>query len=138
MKINFFNEVKKPETAIDFITAERHIRQLLKKEGRKLGEINITFTSNEHILEVNKKYLNHNYFTDIITFNNGVRNVVSGDLLISMDEVAINARKYQHPLENELLRVILHGVLHLVGYDDSNEEETRIMRKKEDTYLCEL
>lgn len=138
MKINFFSEVFDLSALVDSIAIESRIKNLLKKEGRKLGEINITFTSNQRILEINKKFLDHSYYTDIITFNYSVRNVISGDLLISVDQVGINARKYKFDFNQELSRVILHGVLHLVGFNDSNDEEIRIMRKKEDTYLSGL
>ncbi len=138
MKINYFYDVYKKKAIVDAIVVERLIKNLLRKEEKKLGEINITFTGNPAILEVNQKFLNHSYYTDIITFNYCKKNVVSGDLLISLDQVEINSRKYKSIFERELLRVIIHGVLHLVGYNDTSEDEIRIMRKKEDTYLCEL
>ncbi len=140
MNINFFYDIDISEKGaiVDTIVVKRLIKNLLVQEGKKLGEINITFTDNEHILEINKRFLNHNYYTDIITFNNCVKNVISGDLLISIEQVEINTRKYKFSSEMELYRVILHGVLHLVGFNDSNDDEIRIMRKKEDTYLCGL
>lgn len=138
MKIRFFYDLVCHNEVVDENTVRKLIINLLKKEEKKLGEINITFTSNQHILEVNKKFLNHSYYTDVITFNNCIKNVISGDLLISVDQVAINARKYKFAPEKEMLRVILHGILHLTGYNDSSDEEIRIIRKKEDTYLCGL
>lgn len=138
MKINYFYDISKKSAIVDEVVAEKLINNLVRKEGKKLGEINITFTKNPTILEINRKFLNHNYFTDIITFNYCVKNVVSGDLLISVDQVELNSRKYKSSFEGELLRVIIHGVLHLVGYNDTNEDEIRMMRKKEDTYLCRL
>ena len=138
MKINFFFDISRKSEIIDTILATKLIKNLLVQEKKKLGEINVTFTDNKRILAINKEFLNHNYYTDIITFNNCIKNVVNGDLLISLDQVEINARKYRYSTEKELLRVILHGVLHLVGYNDSNDDEIRIMRKKEDTYLCGL
>ncbi|MBN1143145.1 MAG: rRNA maturation RNase YbeY [Bacteroidales bacterium] len=138
MKINFFYDIHKKNAIVDTIVVEKRIKNLLRNEGKKLGEINITFTSNQRILEVNEKFLGHHYYTDVITFNYCVKNVITGDLLISIDQVEINARKYNFKFEKEILRVILHGVLHLVGYNDSSEEEIRMMRKKEDTYLCGL
>jgi len=138
LKIHFFHDVIGQSAIVDPIAVRKLIANLLRKEGKKLGEINITFTSNKHILEVNRRFLNHNYYTDIITFNSCVKNVISGDLLISIDQVAINARKYKIDRERELIRVILHGILHLAGYNDSNENEIKVIRKKEDTYLCGL
>lgn len=138
MKINYFFDISEKQAIVDAIVVEKLIKNLLRKEGKKLGEINITFTGNPGILEINQKFLDHNYYTDIITFNYCTKNVVSGDLLISVDQVDLNSRKYKTIFERELLRVIIHGVLHLVGYNDTNEDEIEIMRKKEDTYLCGL
>jgi rRNA maturation RNase YbeY len=138
LKINFYSDVLEKSAIVDTKGVKKRIKNLLRKEGKRLGEINITITNNQRILEINKKFLDHNYYTDIITFDYSVKNVISGDLLISIDQVEINAQKYKFDFDKELSRVILHGVLHLVGFNDSNEEEIRIMRKKEDTYLSEL
>jgi probable rRNA maturation factor len=88
---------------------------LIKEEKKKLGEINIVFTSNSKILEINKYYLKHSYYTDVITFNNNKRDIIYGDIYISVDQVIINAKKYNTEIYNELTRVIIHGVLHLIG-----------------------
>ncbi len=137
MKINFFYDEVFPGAIVNAIVIRRKIKNLLKIERKKLGEINITFTHNQRILEINRKFLNHNYFTDVITFGDCIKNLVSGDLLISVDQVEINAKKYRIGVEVEMMRVILHGILHLIGYNDSNEEEIRIIRNKEDMYLCD-
>jgi rRNA maturation RNase YbeY len=86
-------------------------------------------------LDVNKKYLQHDYYTDIITFDYCEGDVLSGDLFISVDSVRENASFYGTDFENELNRVIVHGVLHLIGYDDHTEEDIAVMRSKEDFYL---
>ena len=106
-------------------------------EARRLGDISIIFCSDLYILDVNRKYLNHDYYTDIITFDYCEGDLLSGDLFISIDSVRENAAFYGTAFENELNRVIVHGVLHLIGYDDHTEEEIAQMRSKEDFYLLQ-
>ena len=106
-------------------------------EARRLGDISIIFCSDQYILDVNRKYLNHDYYTDIITFDYCEGDLLSGDLFISIDSVRENAAFYGTAFENELNRVIVHGVLHLIGYDDHTEEEIAQMRSKEDFYLLQ-
>lgn len=106
-----------------------------ESEVKKLGDISIIFCSDNYILDVNIKYLHHDYFTDIITFDYCEGNVLSGDLFISIDSVRENAVEYGTEFEDELNRVIVHGVLHLIGYDDHTEEDQKEMRSKEDYYL---
>ncbi|MBR1699600.1 MAG: rRNA maturation RNase YbeY [Bacteroidales bacterium] len=106
-------------------------------EARRLGDISIIFCSDQYILEVNRKYLNHDYYTDIITFDYCEGDLLSGDLFISVDSVRENAAFYGTAFEIELNRVIVHGVLHLIGYDDHTEEEIAQMRSKEDFYLLQ-
>ena len=106
-------------------------------EARRLGDISIIFCSDQYILDVNRKYLNHDYYTDIITFDYCEGDLLSGDLFISIDSVRENAAFYGTAFENELNRVIVHGVLHLIGYDDHAEEEIAQMRSKEDFYLLQ-
>ena len=106
-------------------------------EARRLGDISIIFCSDQYILDVNRKYLNHDYYTDIITFDYCEGDLLSGDLFISINSVRENAAFYGTAFENELNRVIVHGVLHLIGYDDHTEEEIALMRSKEDFYLLQ-
>lgn len=106
-------------------------------EARRLGDISIIFCSDQYILDVNRKYLNHDYYTDIITFDYCEGDLLSGDLFISINSVRENAAFYGTAFENELNRVIVHGVLHLIGYDDHTEEEIAQMRSKEDFYLLQ-
>lgn len=103
--------------------------------GISVGDINIIFCSDSFILELNNKYLKHNYFTDIITFDNSQDNVISGDLYISIDTVKSNAIEYAATFENELYRVIIHGILHLLGYDDKTKEQSIVMREMENKCL---
>ena len=104
-------------------------------EIRSLGDINIIFCSDNYILDVNMKYLQHDYFTDIITFDYCEKKVLSGDLFISVDSVRENSVYYGTEFEDELNRVIVHGLLHLIGYDDHSEEDVKVMREKENYYL---
>ena len=111
------------------------LRFVAQSEVRRLGDIGIIFCSDNYILDVNMKYLQHDYFTDIITFDYCEDDVLSGDLFISIDSVRDNASYYGTEFEDELNRVIVHGILHLAGYDDHTEDEQKQMRSKEDYYL---
>ena len=104
-------------------------------EIRSLGDVNIIFCSDNYIPDVNMKYLQHDYFTDIITFDYCEKKVLSGDLFISVDSVRENSVYYGTEFEDELNRVIVHGLLHLIGYDDHSEEDVKVMREKENYYL---
>lgn len=132
--VRFFSE------DIDFVFKKRMLTKSWLKmvsgsELKKLGDINIIFCSDNYILDINIKYLQHDYFTDIITFDYCTSDTLSGDLFISIDSVKENASFYGNSFENELNRVIVHGLLHLIGYDDHCEEDILIMREKEDYYL---
>lgn len=111
------------------------INQVILDNGFIRGDINYIFTSNNNILTVNQKFLNHNYFTDIITFNYNVDNVINSDIYISLDTVKENSVLYNVTFDNELCRVMIHGILHLLGYNDSTEKEKAIMRNLEDKNL---
>lgn len=106
------------------------------QEGKQLGAVSVIFCSDPYLLEVNKKYLRHNYFTDIITFDYCSGDTLSGDLFISVDSVRENARFYGTEFSEELNRVIVHGLLHLIGYDDQTEAEQQEMRAKENACLA--
>lgn len=113
----------------------RWLKFVAGSELKQLGDVNIIFCSDNYILDVNMKYLQHDYFTDIITFDYCEGNVLSGDLFISIDSVRENAIFYKTEFSDELNRVIVHGLLHLIGYDDHSEEDVKVMRSKEDYYL---
>ncbi len=104
-------------------------------EIKTLGDISIIFCSDNYILDVNIRYLHHDYFTDVITFDYCEGNKLSGDLFISIDSVRENAIEFGTEFDEELHRVIVHGLLHLIGYDDHTPEDQRVMRSKEDYYL---
>ena len=114
---------------------EKHIKYLIIKEVKQIGDISLILCSDKYLLDINIKYLNHNYYTDIITFNYVEDNVISGDLFISIDTVKENAKEYDVVWMKELYRVIFHGVLHLIGYNDKTGDEKKIMREKENLYL---
>ena len=125
---------------IDFVFKHKRLNNswlklVAESEIKKLGNINIIFCSDNYILDVNVKYLGHDYFTDIITFDYCVKNILSGDLFISIDTVRDNAEFYKTEFNDELNRAIVHGLLHLIGYDDHTQEEQKIMREKENYYL---
>jgi len=118
--------------------AKRLIHYIVQQEKKKLGEINVIFTSNENILEINKAYLSHNYYTDVITFGSNYKDYISGDIYISIDQVINNSERYKTQRVEELFRVIIHGVLHLVGYDDIRTMDKSSMKEKEEVYLKTL
>lgn len=113
----------------------RWLKMVAGSEMRRLGAVNIIFCSDNYILDVNMKYLQHDYFTDIITFDYCEKDILSGDLFISIDSVRENAQFYGTEFVDELNRVMVHGLLHLIGYDDHSEEDIVVMRQKENYYL---
>lgn len=115
-----------------------HLNSLIKNELKKTGDISVIFCSDEYLLAMNKEYLQHDYYTDIITFDYVEGNVISGDLFISIDRINENAVEFKTETIRELYRVVFHGTLHLVGYNDKSAEEQKIMREKENYYLDEV
>ncbi|WP_283391652.1 rRNA maturation RNase YbeY [Millionella massiliensis] len=112
------------------------VRAAVAEEGFKVGEINVIFCSDPYLLEINRHYLHHDYFTDIITFDYCENGVLSGDLFISVDTVKGNSEEYQVMFHVELLRVIIHGVMHLAGYKDKTDPDAAKMRERENHYLA--
>ena len=113
----------------------RWLRFVAEAEAKRIGDVNIIFCSDPYILDVNINYLGHDYYTDIITFDYVEDSVLSGDLFISIDSVRENASFYGAEFPVELRRVMVHGILHLIGYDDHTPDEQAEMRSKEDYYL---
>lgn len=111
------------------------IKSIIEKEKHVLGNLNYTFVSDESLLKINIEYLKHNTYTDIITFNYNEGKKVSGDIFISVDRVKENAQKFDVSFEEELHRVIIHGVLHLCGYKDKTKTDSDLMRSKENASL---
>lgn len=114
------------------------IKTIVENNKKEVGEISYIFCSDEQLLEINKEFLNHDYYTDIITFDYSETDVVSGDLFISIERIKDNAETLKTSYQEELHRVIIHGVLHLLGYKDKTEEESENMRKLEDECLLIL
>jgi rRNA maturation RNase YbeY len=117
------------------LAIKKWLKGTLENEGFTLGEINYIFCSDNYILKINKDYLNHNYFTDIITFNYNEGKKVNADIFISIDTVKSNANSRKIDFYNELHRVMVHGILHLVGYNDKTPTQQIEMTSKEDYYL---
>ena len=111
------------------------LTKVCQKEGRTLGEVSIIFCSDDYLLEVNQKHLNHDYYTDVITFDYTEEKLVSGDLFISIDRVVDNAKSFGVPTLDEAHRIIVHGTLHLIGYTDKETNDKEEMTAKEDFYL---
>ncbi len=108
------------------------ISKVILSENKKEGDINYIFCDDEYILEINKQYLDHDYYTDIISFDYTVGNELSGDIFISIDRVKENAIDFNASFDDELKRVVIHGVLHYCGYKDKSKQDEALMRDKED------
>ncbi|WP_430467108.1 rRNA maturation RNase YbeY [Winogradskyella ouciana] len=111
------------------------ISKTIKEENCKEGEINYIFCSDQYLHKINVEFLNHDTFTDIISFDYSVGKELHGDVYISVDRVAENAKEFNVKFEDELSRVMIHGILHYCGYKDKTEEDKKQMRSKEDHYL---
>jgi len=111
------------------------IEQLIIEEGKEMGEITYIFCNDKFLLERNQKYLNHDTLTDIITFDYCQGDIISSDIMISIDRVKENSTIFENSFSDELKRVMSHGILHLIGYDDYNEKDKEIMREKENYYM---
>ena len=134
--VSFFTQ----DTAFTFKEkrlTSRWLKFVAESESKRLGDIAIIFCSDNYILDVNIKYLQHDYYTDIITFDYCEGDRLSGDLFISVDSVRENASFYGVEFADELNRVIVHGLLHLIGYDDHSKEDIAVMRAKENYYLSQ-
>jgi len=111
------------------------IEQLIIEEGKEMGEITYIFCNDKFLLERNQKYLNHDTLTDIITFDYCQGDIISSDIMISIDRVKENSTIFENSFSDELKRVMSHGILHLIGYNDYNEKNKEIMRVKENYYM---
>ena len=126
---------------VDFTLKERgklksFINSLIVKEKKNLNNLNYIFCNDKALLEINRKYLDHNFYTDVITFDlSSSRKEILADIYISVDRIKENAKSLKLSLKEELHRVMFHGLLHLCGYNDKTEAQKKLMRKKEDFYL---
>jgi len=112
------------------------LEDIIFSEDKKLGEINYIFCDDEYLLKVNQDYLQHDYYTDIITFDYVKGKTISGEIFVSLQRISDNASTLSKEYEEELRRVLAHGILHLSGYKDKTREEEQLMRSKEDFYLA--
>ncbi len=137
MAIRFYDE-KIPKQKIGRRILKKWIEEEIFRRNKIPGDLNIIFTSDNYLRQLNRKHLSRDYFTDIISFDYTKDKTVSGDLFISIHRVRENALSYNVSFENELNRVIIHGILHLLGYNDENEKEKDVMRREEDICLNAL
>ena len=115
-----------------------YLNSLLIGESKQIGDINFIFCSDEYLLQINKEFLDHDYYTDVITFDTSESEddkKISGDIFVSIDSVRANSEFYEVSFEAELARVMAHGVFHLIGYDDCDDDSKILMRAKEDSFL---
>ncbi|HHX32398.1 MAG TPA: rRNA maturation RNase YbeY, partial [Bacteroidales bacterium] len=126
-----FPNIKKRETSA-------WIKKIANSYNKKVGNVGYLFCNDEKILEINRQYLDHDFYTDIISFDYSEGDIISGDIFISLDTVRSNSQKYNTDYKEELHRVIIHGVLHLCGLDDKMEEDANHMREAENSALKQL
>jgi probable rRNA maturation factor len=118
--------------------ALKKIGEVIAKEQKISGDLSFIITNDEHLKEINVEFLEHDYYTDVITFNYNEGKIINGEVYISLDRVKENSENYKVSLELELLRVLIHGTLHLVGYDDADQKSKSEMRRMEDYWLESL
>jgi probable rRNA maturation factor len=131
----YFNDLDSSCRIKNRMAVKRWLSGVISSGGKKLGDISVILCSDDYLLDVNNKYLDHNYYTDIITFDYTEKDVVGGDLFISYDRVKENAKQEGVLIQQELRRVMVHGVLHLLGLKDKTKKEASIMRAAEDVAL---
>lgn len=130
-----FNYKSTKFRVIKALNHKRWLENVVIQEGRKISLVDFVFTDDEEIIAINREFLKHNYFTDVITFDYSSDDHVAGEIYISTETVRRNAKEYGTTAVGEFRRIMVHGVLHLCGYGDSLEDEVRVMRLKEDCYL---
>jgi rRNA maturation RNase YbeY len=130
MAISYTSEgIGKP--VLNYTIINKWLKNVIKNSGNRIGELTYIFCDDDYLKEINIKYLSHDFFTDIISFDFSEGSIISGDFFISLDRIKENSQIFGNSVEEELLRVIIHGLLHLLGLNDTNEEEKEIMRNRE-------
>ena len=127
--INFYSENDFKLENIDLY--KNWLNRVISSEDKRLGEINYIFCDDEYLLDINQRFLDHDTYTDIISFDDSMGNLLNGDIYISTERVEENAAEFNEDFETELKRVIVHGILHYCGYQDKSEEDAALMRRKE-------
>lgn len=136
MNIQFFNEdVELPR--LDVERVKKWLNFIAKKHDKVVGDLSYIFCSDDYLLSVNRQYLDHDYLTDIITFDYTEGSIISGDVFISTDRVSENAIEFNVSDDEELLRVISHGVLHLIGFNDKNDADQKVMTQQENASILD-
>ena len=133
MRINLFVDYPRAPK-FERVRLTALVRRILKEEDKIADSINIVLVSDDYLLEVNRKFLNHNYRTDVISFDLADTDSIEGEIYVSVDRARVQARRYDVPLEKEVLRLIVHGVLHLCGWDDKTRSQKLRMRKRENAF----
>ena len=131
----FYDGIK--EKISDHAEVKRFLLKVIRNENKTPGDLNLILTTDEQLLKINREFLKHDYLTDVIAFDYSERSVVSGEIYISIDTVKRNSHKYKVSFSEEIIRVMIHGVLHLCGYDDRSEAGSEIMKKREDERVDE-
>ena len=131
----YFHEEDRKVPGIDKDKIVSAVNKICELSNRKAGDINFIFCSDEYLINMNRKYLEHDYYTDIITFDYNDGEIISGDIFMSRDRIEDNAKKYGEDPKIEFVRNCGHGVLHLLGQGDASEEEKELMREKEDQFI---
>ncbi|SMC31877.1 rRNA maturation RNase YbeY [Moheibacter sediminis] len=114
------------------------LKESAANEGYKIGDINYIFCDDEYLLQINKEYLQHDYYTDVIGFQYSEGNVISGDIYISVERIEDNAKQNEIEFKNELARVVIHGILHFMNYKDKTDKEAKKMREMESQYISKI
>lgn len=135
MAIHYMEEDRKI-SGIKRSAIRKWLHEVVRMEGKKAGSISYIFCSDDFLVDINIRFLQRDYYTDVISFDYSENNVISGDIMISIDRVKENALNMGIAFTEELKRIMVHGLLHLVGYEDSSEENRAIMSNKEDLYLA--
>ncbi|MCU0460489.1 MAG: rRNA maturation RNase YbeY [Bacteroidales bacterium] len=134
MKINIFYDQVKFRLRLSK-KVKKLIEKVIREEKKTPGDLSFILTSDENIIEINREFLKHDYFTDVIAFSDNKENIINGEVYISVETVRNNANNYKVSLKEEILRVIIHGTLHLCGYDDKKMKGKMIMREKERKWI---